>query len=200
MKKILSYLIYWLIQCTWGLLMTSIGAVAALVLLVTGHKPKALGPAVYFEIGESWGGINLGPFFICSKDACDLTKKHEFGHSIQNMIWGPLMPFIIGIPSLIRSMLRRESNRLKKSLFNLFYLLITLAFTTFMAFIFFIFYVKWLIIFFEILRIYFLLVSIWLTIFEIPKYDYKYVSYDSIWFEGQATKIGNEICQEKKED
>ena len=88
MKKFLSYFIYWLIQYTWGLLLTLVGAVTALILLITGHKPKLLGPTVYFEVGENWGGLELGGFFLCCRNASPQTKYHECGHGIQNMIWG----------------------------------------------------------------------------------------------------------------
>ena len=68
----------------------------------------------------------------------------------------------------------------------------------FLAFL--IFHIKWLTILIEILRIYFSLISIWLTTTEIPKYDNnKFVNYDEIWFEGQATAWGTKVYG-KKED
>ena len=30
------------------------------------------------------------------------TRPHEFGHSLQNCLWGPLFPFVIAIPSATR--------------------------------------------------------------------------------------------------
>lgn len=199
-KKVLSYIVYWLIQCTWGLIMTLIGAVVALALLITGHKPKHLGPTIYFEVGENWGGLELGGFFLCCKNSSMETKYHECGHGLQNLIWGPLMPFIICIPSAARYWLRTMPTRMKKSLFNLFFLLGSLVITTGLAcFTGGLFHWHWATIIIEVFRIYFALVSIWLTLFEIPKYDKGYVDYDSIWFEGQATKWGKEKY-EKKED
>lgn len=199
-KKILSYTVYWLIQCTWGIVMTLIGVIAAFALLITGHKPKTLGPNVYFEVGENWGGINFGPFFLCSKDSSISTKYHESGHGLQNLIWGPLMPFVISIPSAVRYWLREMPTRLKKSIFNLIFLVASLILTTGLACITgLIFHWHWVTIGIEILRIYFTLISIWLTLFEIPRYNQGYVPYDSIWFEGQATTWGTKIY-EKKED
>jgi hypothetical protein len=32
----------------------------------------------------------------------EFTKWHEHGHAIQSCIFGPLFPFIIGIPSVVR--------------------------------------------------------------------------------------------------
>lgn len=185
---------FWLVQCTWGFIMTFIGAIVALTLIIAGKKPKHIGPVVYIETGRNWGGITLGGFFFCGENSGSDIKYHEAGHTIQNMIFGPLFPFLIGFPSLIRCWLREHNSRLKKSLFNLFYLLTTLIITTGLACITGAWlHIKWLTIVIEVLRLYFLLVSIWLSAIEIKKYDKGYVEYDAIWFEGQATKIGNKI-------
>jgi len=82
--------------------MTLIGAVAALVLLATGHKPKTFHGLVYFEVGRGWGGVELGAFFVVNKGAGASIKRHESGHGVQNIILGPLMPFVICIPSAAR--------------------------------------------------------------------------------------------------
>lgn len=201
-KKFLSYFIYWLIQLSWGIILTSVGLVAAFVLLVAGRKPHLYGPNIYFEFGEKWGGLNLGPIFLCQKDANEYTKKHESGHAIQNMIYGPLMPFIITIPSACRYWLRTKETRLKKSLFNLYFLLVVLAVTVLLASITgLLLHWKVITIIIEIMRIYLLLVSIWMTLFEIPKYDKGNTDYYSIWFEKQANDLSFKIFyKEKKED
>ena len=193
--KTLKTIGFWLIQCTWGSIMTAIGAIVTLILMVCGNKPQHIGPVVYIETGFGWGGITLGGFFFCSKDAGDSIKYHEAGHTIQNMIWGPLFPFLIGFPSLIRCWLRERQTHLGKSLFNLAYFLISLIITTGGAILFgpVIDGFKWLTIVFEVFRLYFLLVSIWLSALEIPKYDKEQVNYDAIWFEGQATNLGIKI-------
>lgn len=200
MKKKFLYIGYWILQCTWGIIMTLIGAIAALILLITKHKPQTIGPNIYFTVGHNWGGVNFGPFFFCCEEAKDSTKHHECGHGLQNIIWGPLMPFIISIPSAVRYWLRLVPSRIKKSLFNLFFFLGTVIITTGLACITGpLLHWHWVTIGIEILRIYFLLLSIWLTLFEIPKYDKYYVYYDSIWFEKQATEWGEKIYG-KKED
>lgn len=190
--KTLKTIGFWLVQCTWGFIMTFIGAIATLALIIAGKKPKHIGPVVYTEVGEGWGGVELGGFFICSKSSSNHTKLHECGHSLQNMILGPLFPFFVAIPSATRYWLRNFSTHLGKSLFNLCYLLVALVVTTGGAILFgpVIDGFKWLTIVFEVLRLYFLLVSIWMSAIEIPKYDKGYVDYDAIWFEGQATKWG----------
>ena len=136
MKKILSYSFYWFWSLTWGCIMTTIGLLVAIVLLITKHKPQTFGPNVYFVVGKQWGGVNFGPIFVCSKNSMLHTKCHEAGHGLQNLIWGPLMPFVIAIPSAIR---------------------------------------------------YWYIEYIYRT--NIDKYN-TLPAYDSIWFEGQATRWG----------
>lgn len=143
MKKFILYVFYWLWSCIWGCLMTIIGAIIALAMLISGHKPHHIGPNVYFVIGENWGGVNFGPFFlICNRGQSTSTLYHEPGHGLQNLIWGPLMPFVVAIPSAIRYWYRE-------------------------------------------LKYY-------------RKGEYPTTDYDSIWFEGQATRWGNKVYNRKE--
>lgn len=103
MKKALFYLI----SFTWGLPMTLAGIFAAAGLRLAGHKTKKWGWCRYFEIGEGWGGCELGLFFVVNRRPSDHIRNHEHGHALQNCLWGPLMPFIICIPSFLRYHYRR---------------------------------------------------------------------------------------------
>lgn len=94
--------LFWLASCTWGIIMTFIGAVIALVLLVTGYKPHRFHWYVWFEVGENWGGFSCGGFFFTSKNPSLHTKQHEAGHGLQNIMLGVFMPFIVSIPSMLR--------------------------------------------------------------------------------------------------
>ena len=58
--KVLKGILYWLWQCTYGVLMTAIGAVVVLVLICCGCKPKRFHYNIYIEVGKNWGGVNLG--------------------------------------------------------------------------------------------------------------------------------------------
>lgn len=186
---------FWFIQCTWGLITTVIGAIATLALIIIGKKPKHIGPVVYIETGRGWGGVSLGGFFFCGENSAKELKLHECGHTLQNLLLGPLFPFLVAIPSATRYWLREFKSHLTKSLFNLIYLAITLILTTVGAIIFgpVIEGFKWLTIVFEVLRLYFLLVSIWMSAIEIPRYDKGPVNYYSIWFEKQASKWGEKV-------
>lgn len=98
----MNKLLYYILSLSWGLPMTLVGIIVSLTLILLGYKPKKFGWCWYFEVGSGWGGLELGLVFLCSKDANERTKAHEFGHSIQNCYWGILMPFVISIPSAIR--------------------------------------------------------------------------------------------------
>ena len=109
--KILQAILYWILQLTWGLLMTFIGAIVVLfcIIFLKGKVHKN-GYTIIVEVGNNWGGLELGAFALCGgyTTSCvdeywfQHTRRHEFGHSIQNIIWGPLYPLVIGIPSAIR--------------------------------------------------------------------------------------------------
>ena len=82
--------------------MSIIGALVILALMIAGHKPKLFHNRVYIEVGKSWGGLELGCFFIANKNSSLHIKQHEAGHTIQNAILGVFFPFVIGIPSAVR--------------------------------------------------------------------------------------------------
>lgn len=94
--------------------MTTIGFFATLfsIIFLRG-KIHRNGYGFITEVKGNWGGVSLGAFQLCGPYSqpdgpCynlnwyEFTRRHEFGHSIQNMIFGPLFPFIVAIPSAIR--------------------------------------------------------------------------------------------------
>lgn len=105
--KIFKVILFWIVSCTWGILMALFGVLVSLSLLLSGHKPKIFHYLVYFEVGENWGGFEAGPFFVVNKVAELTIKQHEAGHGLQNIMLGPFMPFFICIPSAIRYWYRK---------------------------------------------------------------------------------------------
>lgn len=130
---------FYTLNLTWGILLNIVGFIVALVLLCTGAKPKKHGGCIYFNVGKSWGGLELGLVFLTDERDSEHTKNHELGHAVQNAKYGLLMPFIVSIPSAIRYWYR-EFKYYRKG--------------------------------------------------KKPPTD-----YDSIWFEGEATKLGNEYIK-----
>ena len=186
---------YWLVSLTWGSIMTLLGAVIALGMLLTGHRPRRLGPNVYFEVGRGWGGMEYGAFFFVERNAARETILHEAGHGIQNLLLGPLMPFVVCIPSALRYWMRLCSTFRGKKIFSgvLFAFAAAVgaalcgaavgisgsgAFGFLLgAGIFFLLYGAAL--------------AAWMFGAELPKYrEGSYVPYDAIWFEGSATRLG----------
>ena len=99
---------FYFLSLTWGLLYTTAGAIVALALILTGHKPKRWGWSWYFEVGKKpWGGAEWGPVFIKDCYSGDALKNHEFGHAIQNCRYGPLMVPLVSLPSSLRYWFRR---------------------------------------------------------------------------------------------
>lgn len=94
--------LYYLLNLTWGLPLTAVGILCAIPLLIAGYRPKRHGGCFYFNVGEKWGGVNLGLIFITDSLDIPHAKDHEYGHSIQNAILGPFMLVLVAIPSAIR--------------------------------------------------------------------------------------------------
>ncbi len=182
---------FYLLSFTWGILMTLFGCVVALALLLTGHKPHMFHGSIYFEAGSNnWGGFECGPFFVTDRSPTLHIKQHEAGHGLQNIMFGPLMPFLISIPSCIRYWLRECKTYEKKRLFVLFFFLISVIISATMSTIGF-FFCSVLMHIFNCVTVYLIPLLIWLAASELPKYSSgNYVDYDSIWFEGMATKLG----------
>lgn len=91
-----------------GWIMSFIGFVVYGVLRLFKQAPKAYkGICSYFEIGNGWGGVSLGWFFICCKDCGDSTKSHEVGHMVQTAANGGLIMLVLSICSAMRYWWRR---------------------------------------------------------------------------------------------
>lgn len=103
---------FYLLSFTWGLPMSIAGCVVCGVLMCFGYKPKRYGHGYHIEIGENWGGLNLGWFFLTNKGASDRTKRHELGHGYQNACTlGWVFP-VFGIISAARYWLKRFGVRI----------------------------------------------------------------------------------------
>lgn len=194
MSAKISKPLFYTLSVTWGCIMTTIGALVSLILLILGYKPKKWNYCYYFEVGENWGGIELGMFFVTDKSSSIRIKNHEHGHGIQNCYLGVFMPFVVCIPSAIRYWLRKFNTQKKKTLF---------AFVLFGAFVV-------LASLFSLIPIltciygwfalpivllaYGAVILMWLLCKEIPQYANNVsVDYDYIWFEHSATQLGTEL-------
>jgi len=101
--KIIFYMLYYIIQFSWGLLQNLIGL--AYFLLTPKNKQIFFNGALVGFHGQNWGGISLGIFIIINGTKTEQWEKntliHEYGHTIQSLLLGPLYLFVIGLPSFI---------------------------------------------------------------------------------------------------
>lgn len=193
--------IFWLLSLAWGLPMTLVGAAAALILYWKAYIPTRIGPCWVFTVGEGWGGINLGPVIIVSKTAKVRTICHEIGHALQNCLWGPLFPFVVAIPSVIRYQLREIKDFKNKTKFTLIFDFALLA-TSILCLLFSLNVINaslWIELVITLIDMYLIINSLWLSN-ELKKYIITpYPSYDDIWFEGQATRWGIKYTNNEEE-
>jgi hypothetical protein len=121
-------LLYILLQCSWGVLQTTLGLICFLFHIKDKH---------YFYHGaivtewKSRSSVSLGMFVFITNEPFfyeklkdeyqkeELSERllvHEYGHTIQSIILGPLYLILMGIPSTIwgfsarLNKLRREKN------------------------------------------------------------------------------------------
>lgn len=106
-------ILYLLIQIIWGIIQTFAGAVLYLINMKFKHYLYHGAVVTEWNIPTS---VSLGLFIFISEN-CPFDKRqenripddeiynrtlvHEYGHTIQSLILGPLYIIIIGIPSMI---------------------------------------------------------------------------------------------------
>ena len=93
----MSAALFRLWQWTWGFPQTLLGAV---LYLVHRKKPHSVYHGCVVTHWGSGGSLGVGMFlFVGSDDPRVLV--HEFGHSVQSAILGPLFLPVMGIPSFL---------------------------------------------------------------------------------------------------
>lgn len=86
-----------------GFVLSFIGDIVYFTLCLLGYQQKMFYDICpYFEMGKGWGGLSLGWFFICCKDAPEKTKCHELGHTLQNANMGGWKMLGLSLISVIR--------------------------------------------------------------------------------------------------
>ena len=101
---------YRLAQWTWGLPQTITGAFIALLLRDAPSFPYR---GTIVKIWKCHGSMSLGMYLFldCRLSGLDESGKltgyadeilrHEYGHTYQSLMLGPLYPLVIGLPSMI---------------------------------------------------------------------------------------------------
>ena len=98
MKKIKQIL--WFV---WGLPQNLIGFILYSYFKKGNVAQGKINDSYYTAIPGKGSAISLGMFIVVFGYYQDYTKilKHEYGHSIQSKILGPLYLLVIGLPSII---------------------------------------------------------------------------------------------------
>ena len=89
--------LFWLWQWTWGLPQTLLGAIICLICRSCPHYTYR---GCVVTRWNQRGSLGVGMFlFMGTEDP--QVRVHEFGHSVQSLIFGPLFLIIMGIPSFL---------------------------------------------------------------------------------------------------
>ena len=106
--------IYYFLQFTWGIIQNVIGLLLWLILFII--NPKRKHKTFYGSIVSYWkikSSLSLGIFIFLGRDDNRLLV-HEYGHTIQSIILGPLFLPMIGIPSFIWAIAFNSLRKKKK--------------------------------------------------------------------------------------
>ncbi len=94
--------LYILCQCSWGAIQTLAGAVLFLIFAAKPHFTHHGAVVTRWQFG---GSASLGMFIFLSDKhrgrEADRVLAHEFGHTLQSLILGPLYLVVIALPSVI---------------------------------------------------------------------------------------------------
>lgn len=125
-------LLYFIVQCTWGFLQSLLGFVIFLLHIKNKH---------YFYHGaiitewEDKSSVSLGLFVFITKEPYfyeklkdqyskdELSNRllvHEYGHTIQSLILGPLYLVIMGVPSTLWGFLPSCNRKRKEQMISYF--------------------------------------------------------------------------------
>ena len=122
MLSFLRKLLYVLIQWTWGILQTLVGFIVFL-LNIGCHHYLYHGSVV--TVWNSLSSVSLGMFLFVAKGSETMLSRsgrivptaesglvvHEYGHTIQSLVLGPLYFPVIGLPSVLWANLPRCRNK-----------------------------------------------------------------------------------------
>lgn len=191
--KTFKNILFWVWSCTYGCVMTLVGAIGALMCLITGHKPHLFNGRVYFMIiNDYWGGMEAGPFFFTDKRPTLHLKQHECGHGIQNLYLGPLFPFVVGLESVARYWLREFKTHKTRCTYCGVLTLIAAILINGLVTVTVFFPMIWLIIVTAVVSIYLIYLIIWIWI-ECKKHKEHFPDYDDAFWEGNATRVGAKL-------
>lgn len=116
--------LYIFCQCTWGFLQSFLGFIVLLFNLNAKHVTYKGAVVTHWNKSSS---VSLGIFMFLGSNPKDCYYKpllaHEYGHTIQSLILGPLYLLVIGLPSFMWAALpyfRKKRKENKVSYYSLY--------------------------------------------------------------------------------
>ena len=106
--------LYYILTWTWGILMSLVGGVVSLYLSMKGRIKDTYYWIGAYKVGknEYWGGCSLGCIYLRDfGTSSDSLNYHEFGHTMQNTLFGPFALFLCFIPSMFRYLKFRSNDK-----------------------------------------------------------------------------------------
>lgn len=95
------------VQWTWGLPVNLVGGIAFLICTkIKGYRWQRFGYAKIVYVPWKGGGLSMGLFIFMKDGHKDKkwtynTRIHEYGHTWQCLLLGPLYYIVIALPSVI---------------------------------------------------------------------------------------------------
>lgn len=100
--------LFYLIQFTWALPQNLVGLIGFLALRGKFEHERFHNSFItYVKTDKPFGGVSIGIFIFINakkKDKEDVMRDiriHEYGHTIQSLVLGPVWAFVIAFPSMI---------------------------------------------------------------------------------------------------
>ncbi len=100
-------ILFYLVQWTWCLPVNIVGGIAYLICTkVKKYRHQKFGYANIVYIPWNQGGLSMGLFIFMrenheSKEWTYNTRIHEYGHTWQCLLLGPLYYIVVALPSVI---------------------------------------------------------------------------------------------------
>ncbi len=107
--KAIRAVTFYLLQWLWGLPQNLFGALAALVLRGTRFRYHGAVVTLYRPVKflSNKSGFSLGMFIFMPEGWSEEVRRrlvvHEYGHTVQSLLLGPLYLIVVGLPSVIWS-------------------------------------------------------------------------------------------------
>lgn len=106
-------ILYAVVQLTWGLLQTAVGFVLFCInrkeehfffhgaIVCHWNEPSCISLGLFIFMYKQPHAIRIGAEVIPASEAKQRVLVHEYGHTIQSLLLGPLYLPLVGLPSIL---------------------------------------------------------------------------------------------------